>query len=154
MGKKFKEFKEDWRLVRNKTYEFLETIPNNKIAWSPHKELGSFGMQIRHMGVSQRAYIDGIKSGKIDFNNKIYDKSIENDKDKAISFLKEMDKKLFEILDTIDDDKIIEFHDGVYGFIKTDVKTVLTWLIEHETYHQGVFTCYGRLAGLGKFRFM
>ena len=58
-----KQFKEDWKQIRSKTYEFLETVPQSKISWSPHKDLGTFGMQIRHIGVSQRAYIKGINSG-------------------------------------------------------------------------------------------
>jgi hypothetical protein len=33
------------------------------------------------------------------------------------------------------------------------VHALLTYLQSHELYHQGIFTCYGRLAGLGKFSF-
>ena len=154
MNKKIKSFIEDWKEVRGKTYEFLQTVPEDKINWRPHKLLGTFGMQIRHIGVSQRAYINGIKSGKIDFDDKSYDKEVETDKTKGIDFLKQMDKELFEVLDTIGEDKKLEFHDGVYGAKETDVETVLEWLMQHETYHQGIFTCYGRLAGLGKFTLM
>jgi len=111
-------------------------------------------MQIRHIGVSERAYIKGIKSGKISFSNKTYDKRIEKDKASAINFLKEQDKDLIQLLKSVNFNKEIEFHDGVYGISKVNVETVLYWLIEHETYHQGIFTCYGRLAGLGKFRLM
>ena len=109
---KVEEFIEDWKAFRGKTYEFLETVPIDKMSWRSHKDLGTFGMQIRHIGVLQRAYINGIKSGEIDF------------------------------------------HDGVYGIMNVDVETVLDWLLQHEAYHQGIFTCYGRLAGLGKFRLM
>lgn len=154
MNKKIRSFIDDWKEVRGKTYKFLKTVPEDKINWSPHKDLGTFGMQIRHIGVSQRAYVNGIKSGKIDFDDKSYDKKVETDKAKGIYFLKRMDKELFEVLDAIKEGKKIKFHDGVYGVIKTDVKTVLEWLMQHEAYHQGIFTCYGRLAGLGKFRLM
>jgi uncharacterized damage-inducible protein DinB len=149
-----KDFVKSWKAVRGKTYEFLETVPSNRISWRPHKDLGTFGMQIRHIGVSERAYIKGIRSGKIDFNDKTYDKKIEKDKNKAIDFLKKQDKELIQLLKSSSFNKKIEFHDGVYGVSTATVETILYWLIEHETYHQGVFTCYGRLAGLGKFRLM
>lgn len=151
---KIKDFIQDWKEVRDKTYEFLETVPQDKMNWSPHKDLGTFGMQIRHIGVSQRAYITGIKSGKIDFSDKNYDKEVEKDKIKAINFLKQMDEELIIVLKSVKGDKMIEFHDGVYGIKKIPVEIVLDWIIQHETYHQGIFTCYGRLAGLGKFRLM
>ncbi len=148
------DFLASWKSCRGKTYEFLETIPEDKITWKPHKDLGTFGMQIRHIGVSQQAYINGMKSGKIDFKNKKYDKDVELDKKKAISFLKSIDKELITFLDSADVNKKIEFHDGVYGVSTISLGTVLEWLMQHESYHQGIFTCYGRLAGLGKFRLM
>ena len=151
---KVSDFSVDWKSVRGKTYEFLETVPEEKIMWRPHKDLGTFGMQIRHMGVSQKAYINGIKNGRIDYENKVYNKDIEKSKKKAITFLKDMDKELIDVLKSADKNKEIEFHDGVYGFKKVSLGTVLEWLLQHEAYHQGVFTCYGRLAGLGKFRLM
>ena len=52
------------------------------------------------------------------------------------------------------EDKKIVFVDGVVGEHTVDLKTVLSYLIEYEFYHQGIFTCYERLAGLGKFTFM
>jgi len=147
-------FIQDWKEVRGKTYEFLETISENKINWSPHKDLGTFGMQIRHMSISQRAYIRGIQSGTINFKDKSYDKEIEKSKTKAIAFLKQQDKELIDVLKKVKENKKIEFHDGVYGVKKVTVETVLDWLMQHEAYHQGIFTCYGRLVGLGKFRLM
>jgi uncharacterized damage-inducible protein DinB len=148
------DFIKDWKSVRGKTYEFIATVPDDKMAWSPHEHLGTFGMQLRHMAVSQRAYIAGMKSGKIDFSDKSYDKSIEADKAKAVSTLKNLDTELIISLDSGEYKDMIEFHDGVYGIKKVGIEKVLHWLMEHETYHQGVLTCYGRLAGLGKFRMM
>lgn len=148
------DFIKDWKSVRGKTYEFIATVPEDKMGWKPHEHLGTLGMQLRHIAVSQRAYISGIKSGKIDFNDKSYDKAIETDKDKAVSTLKALDTDLIILLDSGEYKENIEFHDGVYGTRTVGVEKVLQWLMQHETYHQGVLTCYGRLAGLGKFRMM
>src|SRR3989344_5389638 len=111
---KITEFPRNWKEIRGKTYEFLESVPENKITWRPHKDLGTFGMQIRHLGTSQKAYIEGIKSGKIDFHNKKFDKEIEENKSKAIEYLKNLDNEIIALVKNTKENKKIEFHDGVY----------------------------------------
>lgn len=143
---------DEWREVRAKTYEFLEGLPQERMAWRPHEILGTFGMQLRHMIVSERAYIEGLLSGTISFDEKGYDEAWETRKEAAIEQLREMDKRLLAALSSAKEE--IVFDDGVFGKVTVDPATVLRWLIQHETYHQGIFTCYGRLTGMGKFRFM
>jgi uncharacterized damage-inducible protein DinB len=148
------EFIKDWKTIRGKTYEFIETIPDKKMEWRPHEHLGTFGMQLRHIGVSQRAYIAGMERGKVDFADKNFKKEFETDKREAVEFLKGLDAELIVLLDSGGYKEEIEFHDGVYGVQRVPIEKVLSWLLQHEAYHQGVLTCYGRLAGLGKFRMM
>ncbi len=154
MDSTLKDFLADWKQIRGKTFEFLKTLPEEKIAWRPHELLGTFGMQLRHLGKSQEAYIQGIRKGKIDFTNKTFEPSIETDKKKAIAYLKKLDAELVKVLLATKPEQKIIFMDGVYGEMKITLTTVLSYLMNHEVYHQGIFTCYGRLAGLGKFRFM
>ena len=70
MQEKIERFVEEWKEIRGKTLEFLESVPNDKMTWKPHELLGTFGMQLRHIIKSQEAYIDGIKRGRVDFSNK------------------------------------------------------------------------------------
>ena len=154
MNEQIKEWVEDWKEVRGKTLEFLKSLPEDKITWRPHELLGTFGMQIRHICISQRAYINGIKKGKLDFEDKEFDTELETNKERALSYLEKLDKELIETLEPLNADKEIIFVDGIYGESKVPLITILSYLTNHESYHQGVFTCYGRLAGLGKFTFM
>jgi len=154
MKEHFKIFIKDWKQIRGKTHEFLESLPEGKLKWKPHELLGTFGMQFRHMIVSQRAYLVGIKRGRIDFADKAFDKEWETSKRKIIAALKALDKELEILLSSINPKKEIIFIDGVHGESKESISRILQFLIEHEYYHQGVLTCYGRLAGLGKFIFM
>ena len=149
-----KDWIEDWKEVRGKTLEFLEKLPEEKMTWRPHKLLGTFGMQIRHIIKSQESYVKGITIGKIDFSDKKFDKELETNKQKALDYLKKLDNELIRLLSSLDQNKKIIFVDGVYGEQKIPLTTVLSYLTNHEVYHQGIFTCYGRLAGLGKFTFM
>ena len=83
---------------------------------------------------------------KIDFSQKDFDKEIETNKDKAIERLKKLDKELFDLINSIKDyDKKIIFVDGVSGTSEETLTNVINYMIEHEFYHQGIFTCYGRL---------
>jgi len=155
MKSELKKFLEEWKEVRGKTLEFLESVPEDKMNWRPHELLGTFGMQMRHIGKSQEAYINGIESGKVDFEDKSFDPDIEMNKDKALKRLRELDKKLIKLVEGINDvDKEIAYVDGVYGEHKVSLVVALGYLLDHEFYHQGIFTCYGRLAGLGKFTFI
>ena len=150
-----KNWLNDWKETRGMTIKFLEIVPKEKFNWKPHELLGTFGMQVRHLIIVQKNYIDGMKKKKIDFSDKSFDKKIESDKKIAISRLKKLDKELEGLLEKINNlNHEIVFVDGVSGEHKVKLLTVLTYLVNHEFYHQGIFTCYGRLAGLGKFTFM
>ena len=154
MDKSINQFKKDWKIVRGRTIEFLKSIPKDNVSWSPHKDLGTIGMQIRHMCTSQKAYITGIKDGKIDFSVKSFDPKIEKNIDKGIEFLESLDKELSELIQKESPNKELIFVDGLEGNSKITLQTALDYLMDHEFYHQGIFTCYGRLLNLGKFRFM
>lgn len=154
MNPQIKKFIEDWKSVRGKTLEFLESVPDEKMTWKPHQLLGTFGMQIRHIIKSQESYLNGMKSGVIDFSGKDFDPELETNKQKALMQLRKNDENLIEFLKNADGNQEIIFVDGVFGKKKIPLITVLDYLMDHEVYHQGIFTCYGRLAGLGKFRFM
>lgn len=154
MKDEIESFLKSWKSIRGRTLEFLEKIPEDKWTWKPHDLLGTFGMQVRHMCKSQEAYIKGMKNGIINFSDKNFDPKVEIDKNKSIEWMKKLDKELFLFLKNADPEKQILFIDGVEGETKVPLKTVLLYLTEHEFYHQGIFTCYGRLLGLGKFLFM
>ena len=81
-------------------------------------------------------------------------KEIENNKNKSLMYLKNLDNEMIKLLEKVDKNKKIVFDDGVWGKHKVSLNEVLHYLIGHEYYHQGIFTCYGRMAGLGKFTFM
>jgi len=55
---------------------------------------------------------------------------------------------------TKDFNRKIIFVDGVSGTSEETLTNIINYMIEHEFYHQGIFTCYGRIAGMGKFLFM
>ena len=95
-----------------------------------------------------------MKNGKVIFDVKTPGSDVEKNKSAAITRLQEVDRDLEAFLHKADPDSQIKFIDGVYGEQNVSLSTVLRYLLDHEMYHQGILTCLGRLAGLGKFRFM
>ena len=99
------------------------------------------------LGMFARPY-QTVESAKLD-------KELETNKEKAINKLKELDKELSKLIKSKKNfNKKITFVDGVSGTTKESLTNVLNYLIQHEFYHQGIFTCYGRIVGMGKFLFM
>ncbi len=143
----------DWKDVRGKTLEFLELLPQEHMSWRPHEQLGTFGMQLRHLAKVQEAYLVGMKTGTITFTDKQFDAAIETDKSAALRFLEQVEADMQATLAAMDDTMTVQFIDSA-GERTISLRTVLQYLINHEIYHQGIFTCYGRLAGLGKFTFL
>ena len=154
MTEKIKSLLKNYKDIRGRTIKFLESVPEDKWTWSPGELLGTFGMQIRHMANSENCYIEGIKKKKIDFEQKTFGKELEEDKRKAVEKLKELDDELLKAIESFNPEEKITFVDGVSGTSEEEIEDIINYLIEHEFYHQGIFTCYGRLAGMGKFLFM
>src|SRR3989344_6338114 len=121
MYPEIKQALDEYKLARTKTYEFLKTLPQEKMTWRPHEQLGTFGMQLRHMTKSQQAYVEGIKKGTIDFSDKSFSSDIETSKVAVLKRFKELDQELVDILKTLKPTTKIIFNDGVHGTFQIDV---------------------------------
>lgn len=150
-----KQVLEDWNWTRGLTYKFIDSIPNDKLSFSPGKEFGTIVQQLRHMGAVQECYIIGLETGKIDFSKKRKDKKIESSKKNIKGYLKKLDirqKKILNKLSKKDLDKIIEWK--VWEDIPNPTThQVLLYLIQHETFHQGILQLYASLARFKTVRF-
>ncbi len=138
----------EWSEVRGKTLEFLEGLQNEQFAWRPAPQLGTFGMQIRHLAKVQEAYVIGMKTGRVVFGDRNFDPEVETDKQKALAYVEKVDADLLAMLEAWQDPGVeIVILDNT-GEKKLSLLTVLQYVLHHELYHQGIFTCYARLAGI------
>ena len=147
-----KQFLRDWNHTRTNTFKFIESIPNNKIVFSPHKDWGSIGRQLRHMADVQDCYIKAIGTRKITFRNKRRDYSMETSKEKLIKYMKELDKKLKEKIQHMPEKDLLKKVDWKEAG-NPPVIVMLTYMKEHEIYHQGILQVYASLAGFPTIRF-
>jgi uncharacterized damage-inducible protein DinB len=129
---------ESWKLMRNLTYDLLESLPESMLNKTVGKNMGTIGKQFRHMGDVQLCYNSAIKNRKIDFSKYRRDYSIENSKLKLKQFLEEMDEQLYNY---------IESHINVeidWGFAKVSIIEHINLLIQHEILHHGELIVYIR----------
>ena len=133
---------DSWKLIRNLTYDLLESLPESMLNKTVGKNMGTLGKQFRHMGDVQLCYNEAIKSRSIDFSKYRRDYSIENSKLKLKQFLNEMDDKLDNYVKKNTDVEID------WGFAKVSLVEHLNLLIQHETLHHGC-PCYWSFSWIG-----
>ena len=147
-----KQFLEDWKHTRNNTLRFIDSIPNKKLSFKPHRNFGTLGKQLRHLADVQECYLKGIKTGVIEFSRKRKDFSMETDKQKLINYFRQQDKDLILML------KIMHETDLRKNIIwkecgKPTIYSTLIYMKEHEIFHQGIFNYALNLQGLNHLDF-
>ncbi len=140
-------FIKDWRWVRGLTYEFIKMIPTEKLMFSPHKDFGSLGRQLRHVADIQECYLKGFINGELDFKNRRRDRSMEHNQKKLLKFFEDLDEKLYKFLSTHTEKELdnVIIWNVWENLPNPTIKECLLYLIEHEVYHQGIWTLYGKL---------
>jgi len=129
---------DSWKMIRNLTYDLLESLPELMLKKTVGKNIGSIGKQFRHMGDVQLCYNKAIKTCKIDFSKYRRDYSIENSKVKLKQFLEEMDEEMYGLIEKSNDIEID------WGFAKISLIDHLNFLIQHEILHHGELIVYIR----------
>jgi uncharacterized damage-inducible protein DinB len=142
MNVELKSKLDSWKLIRNLTYDLLESLPESMLNKTVGKNMGTIGKQFRHIGDVQLCYNYAIKNQKIDFSNYCRDYSIENSKLKLKQFLEEMDEQMYN---TIEKDINNEID---WGFTKISLIEHINFLIQHEILHHGELIVYIRTLGL------
>ena len=150
---KWKEqFLGDWEYSRKDTIKFIETVPEDKLGFSPHKDWGSIGRQLRHMADVQECYIKAIDTKKVTFQNKRKDYSMETDKQKLIDYMKKLDKQLKEKIKKLSENDLLTKVDWE-EVGNPSIAVMLNYMKDHEIYHQGILQVYASLAGFQTPRF-
>jgi len=147
-----KQFLADWDYTRSNTLKFIESIPNNKLDFSPNKNFGSLGRQLRHLADVQGCYIKALDTRKVTFQNKKKDYSLENDKQKLINYFNDLDKEMKNKLKRLKEKDLLKKVDWK-EVGNPNMISMLNYMKEHEIYHQGILQLYAELAGFKTLRF-
>jgi len=149
------DFLNEWNWIRGLTIKFIESIPEDKLTFYPSKNFGSLGTQLRHIVTVQECYLNGFEKGRIDFSKKRKDKTIESSKKKLLEYAKLQDERLKKIVSQFskkDLQKIIKWK--VWEPLPNpSISQCFVYMIEHESYHQGILQLCADLAGFKTIRF-
>ena len=147
-----KQFLGDWGYTRGNTLKFIESIPANKLTFSPDKDWGSLGRQLRHIADVQECYLRAFYTGEVSFENKRKDYSMEKDKGKILKYMAELDQQLKEKVSSLSEkDLLKKVKWKEVG--NPSIAVMLMYMKEHEIYHQGILQVYASLAGFPTLRF-
>jgi len=125
--------------VRRRTLHFIDSIPAEKIDWSPGDGEFSFGDLIRHLAATEDMFIGAVVNGKWKYaGHKIEEKQ---ERDIAITVLKSTHQEAMKRLETLNDS---DLNDGRPSLTGQEVKAwrLLMAMVEHEVHHRSQIAMY------------
>ena len=146
---------EDWNWTRGLTYKFIDSIPPEKLSFSPSREFGSTGKQLRHMGAVQECYLQGMTAGKIDFSKRRRDEAIEKSAGLIVKYFQKLDTDLKQLLESIGDNDLEKEIEWIVweDLPNPSLYQVLNYMNQHEIFHQGILQLSASVAGFKTVRF-
>ena len=143
MKNELEEIMDKWETMRQLTLDLLKIIPEERLEFTVGENMGSIGKQYRHLGDVQICYNQGIKTGRMSFDNYRRDYSLEMSKEKLEAFLEEINREMFRLIEANSGMKVDWFGE------KWTLKHHLEALVEHEILHHGELIVYIRTFVLG-----
>ncbi len=145
----------DWEWTRSLTLKYIESVPDDKLSFSPGHGFGTLGRQLRHMADVQECYLKGLETGEIDFKKKRKDYMMETSKAKLLAYVKELDEKLKSLMKNLEEEdlnKPVKWQ--VWENLPDPtIFQAITYMTQHEIFHQGILQLYAALAGFQTVRF-
>ena len=143
---------ENYRIHRKLNRDLLISLDQDQLSLKPFGFSGTFGKQFRHLRDIERCYVESLITGALTFYRLDIDHSLETDKEKLIHELDMEDKKLEKICEifqsqetkdeSIDCSQVAKYLGN--SNITTSPAQILSWLTEHEIFHEGVLALYIR----------
>ncbi|MBI4450332.1 DinB family protein [Candidatus Woesearchaeota archaeon] len=146
------QFLSDWRYTRSRTLSFIRAAPLNAFRFSPNKQYGTLGRQLRHMADIQHCYSISLQTGSMDFTAVKPDKATEHDKYKMMDYFRKVDREFKRAVMRTPLARLRRrMHWPEVG--NPTRYEALLYMKEHEIYHQGILQMYAALAGFKGLKF-
>ena len=143
---------ENYKIHRKLTRDLLLSLSQEQLSVKPFKISGTFGKQFRHLIDIERCYVESLITGSLTFFRSSIVHSIENDKKRLIQEMDSEDGKLVQIFGSIQwekaNDKTVDCSQAVkylgYNNKLASKVQILSWITEHEIFHEGELALYVR----------
>lgn len=143
---------ENYRIHRKLNRDLLISLDQDQLSLKPFGFSGTFGKQFRHLLDIERCYVESLITGALTFYRSDIDHSLEIDKERLIHELDMEDKKLEKICEifqsqetkdeSIDCSQVAKYLGN--NNILVSPAQILSWLTEHEIFHEGELALYIR----------
>jgi uncharacterized damage-inducible protein DinB len=143
---------ENYRIHRKLNRDLLISLDRDQSSLKPFGFSGTFGKQFRHLLDIERCYVESLITGALTFYRSDIDHSLEIDKERLIHELDMKDKELEKICESFQaqeaKDKSIDCSRAAKYLGNNNILVspaqILTWLAEHEIFHEGELALYVR----------
>ena len=147
-----KNLLENYKIHRKLTRDLLIFISQEQLSVKPFHASGTFGKQFRHLIDIESCYVESLTTGSLTFFRPNVDHSIENDKKRLIHNMDRVDRELSQIICSIEnakaDNKYIDCRQVMKylgdGNMFASPIQILSWITEHEIFHEGELALYVR----------
>ena len=143
---------ENYRIHRKVNRDLLVSLDQEQLSLKPFSISGTFGKQFRHLLDIESCYVESLITGSLTFFRSDIDHSLETNKERLIHELDKEDKNLEQICESLQlqkaKDRSIECSQVVKYLGDSNILAsplqILTWLTEHEIFHEGELALYVR----------
>lgn len=131
--------------IRNRTLNYINTIPADKIDWSPRDGELTCGDIIRHLAAGEKMFCGVVANGKWEYAG--HDKNLAATRDGLIAYLGKIHDESINVLRTVDDLQLNQPRPALKG------GSVKAWrwlmaMVEHEVHHRSQLASYLSLMGI------
>ncbi|MBI5032490.1 MAG: DinB family protein [Chloroflexi bacterium] len=131
--------------IRNRTLNYINTIPADKIDWSPRQGELTCGDIIRHLAAGEKMFCGVVADGRWQYAG--HDKNLAASRAELIAYLEATHTAAMNQLRAVDDSQLNQPRPALKG------GSVKAWrwlmaMVEHEVHHRSQLASYLSLMGI------
>ena len=144
MNKQLNYHFQAWKFHRGLALDILQSLNEDQLRLTVGKNMGTLGMQFRHIAKIELEYLDAIKTKKIDPSSNRLEKSISNSKESLLNVFDETEKELAELLNPIQDPESFMIDWTHWDIKEMNLIDHIQALADHNNLHNGEIIVYAK----------
>ncbi len=131
--------------IRNRTLNYINTLPVDKIDWLPRAGELTCGDIIRHMASGEKMFCGVVANGRWEYGG--HDKNLAATRDELLAYLAKIHGESMNLLRAVDDAQLNQPRPALKG------GSVKAWrwlmaMVEHEIHHRSQLSSYLSMMGI------
>jgi len=131
--------------IRSRTLNYINTLPTDKIDWSPREGELTCGDIVRHLAAGEKMFCGVVAEGRWVYIG--HEKNLAATHEELIAYLKTIHADSMSALRAVDDSQLTQLRPALKG------GSVKAWrwlmaMVEHEVHHRSQLSSYLSLMGI------